>query len=341
MKYCNAFVQKHASQCKKYAIPGSGYCFIHQPKRELLLSTLIGVILGLFTTILFNDPITTFLSRFNLFHYLDKEQPSMSSLIPNIKKNNTIDRLNKKFILSFDDKGSGIDIQSGSITIEHKKNDKFIMVQGKLNRSDSTLVFLTNEELEYGEYFLKASIKDYADNQITFSQTFYVKVPHEIGFHLKSYEFEKYKGKHIFASFLESNPFENFNLYVYELNIHNKGYNSIISNLYLTLDVGIVVLQLKVYGSLHAKGITSYSSSELSPHMKNRLYLSQRFLNIEELAPHGIIFFALLVGENRKLPILKKNAPKSLYVSGTYISEGIGKTETRQIDFQKISANNE
>jgi len=337
MKQCNAFVKKTNAQCKNKSLFGSNYCFSHCPKKEAIFTIIVSFVLS----VIFSDPLTHYLSKLPTLYFLDKNKPIIESIIPDIKKSPTVEKNTKAFKVKYSDKDSGLDLVNSYVNIKYKTGEEYKPVEGKFKKTNSELSFNVQKELEYGEYLFDALLVDKARNNAEILEKFVIKEKGGFSFGINCYKFEKYEHQDTFNTFFESEAGKDkeftklFDFYVYIFNVFNLNSKVILKNAYLTINTGEIVFDIKEIKNYIARGIKTFNPIEtFNKELPiGHMFSSEGLLNIEEMAPHGLLGFAILVGVNKELPRnLGGFKNKTLRINGVYSYDGYGVSEVKEID---------
>ena len=336
MKQCNAIAKKTNAQCKNRALPWTNYCIRHYLKKRAwsMMILVSGSLVGITLAVIFSHPLTLALSRCRLFYYLDTHEPIVESIVPNINSIDNVHKDTKIFKVLYSDIGSGLDLSKSNIKIRYKVNQKYEPLIGKENDTDSALNFIVKKELQYGEYLFEVSLVDKANNEVTFSKPFIVREDKDIEVGVIRYKYEDFSKKRIFTAFFKKRKklVKRYDFYVYLFQVRNESTKAILRDLYLTIDAQLVIFVWEEISNINVEGVKSYVLAETFDKSipKERVYLSQRYLNIEKIAPRGFITFAVLLGGAKGLPSTEER-PIHVGIFGTYISEGYGRSELRKL----------
>lgn len=338
IKYCREWVEGTGCRCKKRAILGN-HCWLHYPKKEPIITLVIGSFLGLFVTLLFYDPLVHFLSKRTLFYYLDKKAPLIENITPDVTRQ-SIDKTTKFFKLSFVESDSGLNSLQSYIKISYKDKEGYKSLPGALKITKSELGYTLEKEFKYGEYLFVARLVDRANNRTEFSTPFVIRENDELTAFVSydTYENASDSDRKIFDHFFENKEdfFQNFKLYIYKLTIGNKDDIAILKDIFLTVDMSDMFFCWEQIGNLHATIANIYGSAPESfdKRVKGRFYIGQCFLNIEEIGPNGFISFLILVGRSKLLPAPKEKIWEGIDIYGRYLSEGFGSSESRKVNLR-------
>ncbi len=341
MKQCNAFVKKTDAQCKNKSLFGSSYCFFHYPKKEATLTILASSLIGLFLSVMFSEPLTRILSKCPILYFVDKNKPIIESTTPDIKKLSTLDKNTKVFKVIYSDKDSGLNFANSYVKITYKNGEGYRPVEGKLNKTNSEFSLNVEKELEYGEYLFEALLMDKAGNRVEILEKFVIEEKGGFSFGVNCYKFEKYEHQDTFNTFFESEAGKNeeftklFDFYVYIFNAFNPNSKVILKNAYLTINTGETIFDIKEIRNYLVRGIKTFNMLEtLNKELPTgHMFSSDGLLNIDEMAPRGLLSFAILVGVNKKMhEHLHSSKNETLRVDGVYSSEGYGVSELNEID---------
>lgn len=339
-RICQAFVKANNSQCQKKAFLNLKYCWWHYPKESLIISTIVGGFIGLVITLIFNDPLIKFFSKIPLFYYCDKIPPQIEKILPDIQSLSIEEKDIKSFLVQYREDGSGIDLSKSSIVVKMKDGPEYKLVKGELKQASSELEFTPTEELQYGEYLFETSLVDRGRNKISFEKTFIVKESCELDFGLSFMKYEDFSEKRIFNAFLEahSDLTNNYIFYVYVLGIKNKTSKAIVKDINVSINPNYCVFACGEILNIKVSGVEFYdlTPKELKSSMlPAEVFLSQKFLRIENISPGGHVLLAMLVGDVKQL--LEEERNKNIFVEGSYFSECFGIREVKEIKFDLLS----
>jgi hypothetical protein len=339
MKKCQAWVERTNSSCVKSTMIGSNYCFWHYPKTP----TLIMLIIGLLLPIIFNKPITHFLSRCPLFYFLDETDPYIESIMPDLRKTPIIDKNTTIFKVVCSDKNSGLNLRDSNIKISYKEKE-YSFIKGKIDKANFELTFTPLEKLRYGEYLFEVILIDKANNKYEFTKPFVVRdkdseLTASVGY--DTYKNVSDSDRKVFNYFFESKTkgqLESLDFYIYKLTISNNDQIAVLKDFYLTIDMPDMFFGWEQIGNFNAKRANIFGSDAESfdKRLKGRVYINKNFLNIEEIGPTGSVTFLILGGRDRRLltPKSKKKIWEGIHIDGTYSSEGYGSSESRKVDLR-------
>jgi len=302
-------------------------------KRDTVIGAFIGGIFGLFLGLLFSDTINEFLSGYRIFYYLDKRKPIIKNITPDVCVSNRIYEKIDTFIVSAHDQGSGLHLPSSEVEILHKEAQNFKIVDCDVVKSDLTFRIQPRKALKSGQYLIRLSVVDRANNFLKTSYPFIIKKKENISISIKSQLYADYDKKKVFSSFFENHPDISlyYDFYVLNISMQNNTEGAFLRDLYMTLDIDAqVIFSFIEIGSLEVKNFESYIAAESMNKMlpRGKVFLSQRFLRIGEMAPKGIINIASLCGTSKKFPT---SPPKSVDIDGTYLFDGYGIREICEI----------
>lgn len=233
---------------------------------------------------------------------------------------------------------SGLDLTQCSINLYCLKNNQNEPVSGKSNISTNRFDFMFDTELTHGEYYLRITVSDKANNMSESEYRFVVPEEEIVGISALYEEYEKAKHENLFRSFLEERgeilDIHKYRLYVYRYGVHNKAEKTYCRSLHFSIDNQGVIFCWKEMSSIDCSGIVSLSLTESVQKNvpKNMVFTSQRMLSIEEIGPGGWAQFAALVGFMKLDNFRPKvSTPREIGVFGTYVSEGYGRTKIEDV----------
>ena len=250
MKQCKAIAKTTNAQCKKSALLGTDYCYIHFPKTHAIITIVIGALLGLFLGVIFSESLSGFLSQSRFFYYLDRELPKVESIAPSIRFNNRVDKGTKRFLASISDRGSGLRLSHCNFEIYFKENQSWQLMDSNLDKTDSTLELRLETPFGYGEYFLKLSLVDKAGNRLEAPVPFIVREKEDISIGVTCVKYTDSYKRDIFSSFFQENKSMagEFDYYIFEIAIANNTVGAVLRNLHLTINVQLVIFSFKEIG---------------------------------------------------------------------------------------------
>lgn len=335
-KQCNAFVKSNNQQCSKTPLLFTNYCWWHYPKKALILEFFLVIIL----TLIFNEPLTYLVSQIPFLYYVDREKPRIERISPEIDKISYIEGKIDHFEVFCSDKYSGINAAKSNIEIQFKTRDGYRRLEGQLNKSGSMFSFKPKKELKYGEYLFEVLVTDKANNENKQVIPFIMKPKNELSVTVISDDFINSPYKDMFKDFIENKKsLLEFNppQYIYQLSIGNNFNNSAyLKDLYFTIDTsGGIFLAWEELGHIEANGIETINLPEALDKriQEGRVYLSQKFIHIDKIAPGGLVRFIILIGGMPPSMPRKNDVWEGLQLNGTYLSEGYGRSERRDIKF--------
>jgi hypothetical protein len=344
IKYCKAWVENINARCANKTKWGTSYCGLHYPKKKILTTLLeifLSGIVGIILMLLLQDPLIQNLSKCPLLHWVDKNKPVIEKITPDIETSNAVDKNTKIFDILFYDKDSGIDLSKSYINVSIKGNNMYEHLGGKLDKTNSNLCFTLGKELKYGEYLLEVVLVDNAGNKNDkFKKNFVVREEDILEFSILYNNYEDYSDKEIFQPFLDEHKdlLADATLYIYYFNMHNKANMVNLKDLCFTVDVPGVIYSWKEVRAVDVKGIKSYQIADTMNQLRypnDQFCLSQEFVNIDNIGPHGFYEAAILVGKFKRMPELKsQNIWEGIEVYGNYVYEGYGSSEMRKIEFR-------
>jgi hypothetical protein len=330
MKQCKAIAKTTGAQCKKRALPGTHYCYIHYPKTQAIITIVIGALLGLFLGVIFSESLSGFLSQSRLFHYLDRDSPKIENIVPSISFNNRVHKETKRFLASISDRGSGLRLSDCNFEIYFKENQSLRLIEGNSNKTDSALELRLERPLQYGEYSVKLSLEDKAGNCVEESLPFIVREENDVEISCTCADYEDSADREIFSFFFQEykQMAEDLEWHIFNIAISNGTARAMLRDIHLTVDLQLTIFSFKEIGSVKAKKIESYLLAEALDKTlpKGHVFLSQRYLHIEEMAPGGLIHLSILAGRTKTMKE-KSQLPRQIDFYGTYTSEGYGTTE--------------
>ena len=335
---CQAFVESTGRRCEKNVRWGRKYCWWHYPKAGPVWALILGAFLGLILTLLFNGPLMALLSRYQPFHYLDRNNPIILGVIPDIRASEYVDADTRTFSLTFRDDCSGLDLARCSIDLCCLKDEEYVSLNGNLTTRTNRLDFTVNTELGCGEYILRATVFDRANNGFEYEYQFVVPEEEIIDISAVYEEYKEAKHEKLFRSFLDERAAmldqPKQMLFVYRIGLHNKAEKTYCKSLHFSIDCQAVIYCWKEMSAFECKGIVSLSTTEAMQKNipKDIVFTSQRILSIDEIGPGGLAGFAALVGFMKFDKVRPKvNTPGEIGVFGTYVSEGYGRTKIEDI----------
>jgi len=311
IKLCKSWVENKNARCEKRAMWGTNYCWWHYPKKEPIITLMIGAFLGLFVTLIFYDPLAYFLSKYPLFYHLDKKAPLVENVIPDVTRLQSIDKTTKFFKVSFTEKDSGLNSLQSYIKISYKDKEGDKSLQGVLKRTNSELNFALEKELKYGEYLFDATLVDRANNKSEFKSPFVVREKDEliasVGY--DTYENASDSDREIFSSFIENNKesLKYSKLYIYKLGIGNKDNIANLKDVYLHIEMPDEFRCWEQVGNYNATKAEIYGTAAESfdKRTKGHIYMNLNYLKLKEIGPDGAAIF-LILASRTILPLASK-----------------------------------
>jgi len=329
---CNAFVDRTGKRCTKSAY--GKYCWHHTPKSGVILLNIIVFVFTFVCTLVFSEPAKDILCKIPFLKYLDKDEPIVYQIIPNLNAPPPKEKINK-ITLKVKDRYSGLDLDKSSFVIKKKITDHYETVDGQQKKSEQTLSFIPSNELEYGEYLLEAMLIDKAENKAPeFIKKFSLQeqvldISHEV------VKYDNYDNKLRFADVFKDTALKNyFDFYICNLKIRNKAANTNVVRFSMTIYFPGFVLSWKKNEDYRVKDPKDTQYSEIFPKEKKPkelVYMLQNFqvLDISQISPTGFYSSTILFGKP-KSSMPSKACNKSTSVSGIYIAEGQGTSEPRK-----------
>ena len=335
MKQCRFIAKSTGLQCKNKAISGS-LCLIHYPKKAGLIIGAILTILGVFLGVLFDEPIRIHLPKLSWFYFLDNERPKIERINPDIISKKSIPKETEFFSISVSDQSSGLNLERSNIKILYKDNINFQMIGCNTEKSDLNFCIKPKKPFKYGEYRLRLALMDNAGNLLERSLQFVVREKEDIKITVTGKKFIDSKMKKLFNPFFQkyrtiANDFKFSTLSIY---LKNNMAKAILRDLYLTINAPKSIFSLEQIGCVEAKGYNSYVLAEgFDQRLRGHIFASERYLDIEEIAPHGFLRFVALIGEPKTTKKLHLEARyhDEIRAFGHYICEGYGSTEMRRL----------
>lgn len=291
------------------------------------------------------------LSRVPPFHYLDRNDPIVVEVVPDIRESDYVDADTRTFSVTCRDDCSGLDLTQCSINLYCLKDNEYEPLSGKSSINENRFDFMVDTELTHGEYFLRITLSDKANNMSEFEYRFVVPEEEIIDISAVYEEYEEAKHKKLFRSFLDERgevlDLHRYRLYVYRYGLRNKAEKTYCRSLHFSIGNQGVIFCWKEMSSVNCSGIVSLSFTESMQKNvpKNMVFTSERMLSIDEIGPGGLARFAALVGFMKFDNFRPKvSTPREIGVFGTYVSEGYGRTTIenvrRWIPIKKSNSNN-
>lgn len=309
--------------------------------RNPIATFFTGAILSLVLTLIFHEPLSHFLSKAPFFRYIDKNEPKIDVVKPNIDQSLNMDTGIRNFVVSFSEKDSGLSFSKSYLKISRKDNKGYESLNGnlELNENNSELSFTLDKELKHGEYLFEVLLVDRANNQKGFRKEFMVEEKEPLNFSIEYENYEESSQKEIFADFHEEKKefLKDNNLYIYRINFYNKDPIAVLKDLYLSIDIsGGVFYYWYEISNFQTEGVKvinlSESMNKQLAESEMRVFLSQQFLNIKQMGPNGFLGFIILVGEFKSFAKEHKTW-KGIDIYGGYISEGYGNPQTQKVEY--------
>ena len=100
---------------------------------------LLGTMVGMFITMIFNPPIVNFLVKYRLFYYLDLTKPEIEELTPNINEVKDVNRGTQLFRLRICEIGSGVNYHNSYLKIFRKNGEDLIELDGAIETTASVM----------------------------------------------------------------------------------------------------------------------------------------------------------------------------------------------------------
>jgi hypothetical protein len=333
-KQCNALAKTTKLGCKKYALPGSNYCFQHYPKREFV----IGMLISLLMPILFHEPLINLLTKIPILYYLDTVKPYISQTVPDFVADKSISPDINAIEIGYLELGSGLDNSRSKIELYMKSGINYVLTQssaGYGQTGDSTWVFELKEKLKYGQYRLDVSLVDKGSNRLDASYPFVIREADYIKVSTSYCPFDTYKKKALFSGILEDEriSFDKYNLFVYTIGLSNGSSNAVLKSINVNISTQSIIFAFEEIGKYKTEKCRSYAITEEASRQfpTGHVFLSHRDVFIEEIGPSGWIGFALLVGEM----IDSKNesdVSQHIGIHGNYSCDAYGIQELRHIN---------
>jgi hypothetical protein len=329
-RLCQAFVERGQARCSKPVRWGRKYCWWHYPKAGPITALVLGAFLGLVMTLLFNDPIARVLSKRWPFHYLDRNPPVISGIVPDIVRSAYVDANTVVFGVAFRDDLAGLDLAKCDLGISYVDQNGGQPVEGKLDKQPGRLQYVAKERLRSGEYILKTSLYDRAKNGLESEYPFVIPENDILSIRATYEEYDA--SKHEIKMPVPWDGQKNVpnNLYVYSLTLYNRAKATYCRNIYVRIDVEDgVIWQFEEVGGEGYNLIASLSTPESlrrnGPKDHDRVFGPQQVVHIQEIAPKGFLNFRVLVGFVA-FGGRKPGTPREIQVSGIYISDGYRRT---------------
>lgn len=338
---CKAWSENSNTRCPNKAISGSDYCWSHYPKRAFIIEFFVVFLLTFFLTLTVNDPAISFLSKFRIFYYLDKNAPIINTIKPALDKISSVDKTTEYFELFYSDKDSGLNIKKSSLVVSQKENQIYIPIKGKTDKNNSSLIFIPEKKLGNGEYLFEALLIDKANNITPFNKPFTIRETYELTYFVSynAYDSSSESDRKLFNSFFENKKdlFKDYTFYIYKLSLSNTDV-AILKDIYLDINMPETIFFWEQIGNYNASDIEICGSAAESfdKRFKGYVYASSNSLKLRQLGPHGVITLYVLTGINNKLMEPENKLPKWIDIGGRYISEGYGGAETRDV-FTRIA----
>lgn len=348
-KQCQAFVESKGRRCEKTIRWGKKYCWWHYPKAGTIFGLILGAFLALILTLLFSGPLMSSLSQVPPFHYLDRNDPIVVGLVPDIRASDYIDSDTRTFSVTCRDDCSGLDFPQCRINLYCLKNNEYEPLSGKSNINENRFDFMVDTELTHGEYYLRITLFDNANNMSESEYSFMVPENDiiDITFSYEEYDEAKHRKLVRFLPNELGTLFDKMRLYVYHYGVRNRAEKTYCKSVHISVDNPGVIYSWEETGGLNYTGVVSLSVTEALHKRvpKNRVFVTERKLSIEEIGPGGFVLFVALVGlmdfDNFRP---KESTPMDIGVFGTYVSEGYGRTTIenvrRWIPIKKRNSNN-
>ena len=331
-KQCQAIAVSTNAQCKMTPLPGSKYCFHHYPKRSAIVAAFLGAILSLILSVIFWNPLSGSLSKYRPFYYLDKERPTITKTSPEINTNSNVFYEMDTLTILAEDEGSGIDFEKSSIAIYRKENHTITKVNCNLDITNATFEIKPSNVLRSGEYSIEFHLVDKASNVVDTLYPLVIKDKENLNVSIQARAYTPTNIKDQFSTFIEkhSDLIEGYQIYVFNVYMHNPTESSFLRDIYVSIDTEAVIFSCVEVGLFQVKGFESYSLAESMDQMlpEERVFLPQRFLKVEEMAPDGLVHISILCGIFKEFEVY---FPQSCGVFGTYIYDGYGIREICRI----------
>jgi hypothetical protein len=335
-RQCQAFVESKGRRCEKTIRWSKKYCWWHYPKAGPIWALILGAFLGFILTLLFNGPLMCSLSQITPFHYLDRNDPIIVRVVPDIRASHYIDADIRTFSVSCRDDCSGLDLACCRINLYYFKDNRLESLGGRTSAMANGFEFTIDNKLVHGEYLLRIFLFDKAENKCESEYSFTVPENDIFGITVNYEEYDENKHKQLISSVPDKleGLIDMMDLFVYHIIVRNEAEKTYCRDVYLTLDVSGVVYSWEEEGGLDYTGTISLDISEsfMKALPKNRIFGSQRTLSIDEIAPKGSVRFTALVGfmniDNVHSDV---NGPSEIGVFGNYVSEGYGKTKVENV----------
>lgn len=344
-RQCKAFVESSGKRCERPPMRGGNYCFSHYPKREALLTTIfgavLGAIIGFLVSIFFNTPVTVTLSRLPLFHHLDVYSPTILEIEPNVTQLEVLPRDTRTFKVECSDVGSGLDLSRSGITVYYQEGrNRPIALPGKVSNLESSLTICLEKDLAFGKHLFEVTITDRTGNKVVMSRPFVVREPPKMSFGLIGKKYADFDLKGVFDHYFEQHPkIETADCYVYQFSIRNESRALVFENIHLTLmpqsDTAMSVLFTHTMFSYAAGDVKLYSYDEglyekyPGSSRQRRAFVNQQLLSITQLEPNGHVNFAVLCLRN---PFGGRILGERFDVIGHFQWEGYGTRDTGKVD---------
>ncbi len=350
-RQCQAFVESKGRRCEKNICWGKKYCWWHYPKAGPISALILGAFIGLILTLLFSGPLMRSLSRVPPFHYLDRNDPIVVGVVPNISASDYVDADTRTFSISCRDDCSGLDLPQCRMNLYCLKDNEYEPLSGKSIISANRFDFTVDTELTHGEYFLRITLSDKANNMSESEYRFVVPEEEIVDISAVYEEYEEEKHEKLFRSFFDERgemlDLHLYRLYVYRYSVRNKAEKTYCRSLHFSIGNQGVIFFWKEMSSVDCSGIVSLSFTEsMQKNVPNNMvFTSERMLSIDEIGPGGLARFAALVGFIKRDNFRPKvNAPREIGLFGTYVSEGYGRTTIedvrRRVSIKKLNSGN-
>ena len=329
-RQCQAFVESKGRRCEKNIRWAKKYCWWHYPKGGPVSALILGALLGLILTLLFSQPLRAFLSPHWPFHYLDRNSPTIVAVLPDIRASDYVDADTRTFSLTCRDDCSGLDLARSRIDLYRLRDKEYEPMGGKSTTIANTFEYMVDTQLMHGEYLLRITACDKANNRSEPKHAFVVPESELIDIKISSEEYDEADHRKLLPSLPNGTlkVFDRTRLYVYHFILYNKGEKTYCKNIHVTINTSGAIYSWKEVGGMDYTGVVSLSIAESFDKtiQKHQVFVSQRVLTIEEIAPGGHVHFVALVGfmqiDNRP----ELSSATDVGVFGTYISEGYGRT---------------
>lgn len=290
-------------------------------------------------SLLLNDPLSRWLSPLGPFHYLDRSNPTIVKLTPDIAMLDVVDSNTHTFSVVCDDDCSGFDSSTSTINLYRMKNNKYETFNGSSSISGNRIDYMVDTELTHGEYLMQIIVSDRATNRSESEYRFIVPERQIISISGVLEKYEEEKHAKLFRSFLKERAemldLHLYRLYVYQYALRNTAQRTYCKSLHLSIGNQGVVFYWKEMGSLDCRGIVSLNLTESMQKNvpENMIFSSERLLSIDEIGPGGMAHFNALVGfmTRSKRPPRMSIPPEEILWAGTYVSEGYGRTTIEKI----------